>query len=115
MQAIRSARLVSGGLLGKFREYFAHNLEVALRKKGLNQQKKAAKTLKVSEATLSSWLNGESAPRDDETWERIAKTLNTSYDQLLIAPGSEPEDPWLRVIRREAAAKGFDLVKSDKK
>jgi len=121
MQTVVSGRQTSGGFVGTFREHFARNLAVALRRLGLKNQKQEAKALSVSEATLSGWLSGDKAPRHDETWARICKILNIEYEDLVRDPEKpvrlpgNVEDPFLTLLKREAEAKGYQLVKAKRR
>jgi transcriptional regulator with XRE-family HTH domain len=102
--------MLGDGTLGTVRAHFAYNLAAALSRVGLKTQQSAAVALGVSQPTLSAWLAGKKMPHDDAVWERLSTVLGVSYGDFLQNPDTDA-DPWLEMIRREAEAKGYILVK----
>lgn len=52
-----------------------------LKKKGMTQEQ-LAKRLKVSQPTISGWINGSAVPKTRDL-SSVAKTLGVSVEQLL--------------------------------
>lgn len=52
-----------------------------LKKKGMTQEQ-LAKKLKVSQPTISGWINGSAVPKTRDL-SSVAKTLSVSVEQLL--------------------------------
>jgi transcriptional regulator with XRE-family HTH domain len=108
---------------GLLKRFVAANLRFQIDRCGLNQRE-FAKAIKVSESTVSSWLSGDTLPRDN-VWPRILRVLGARMEDLTRDPTSPviatpysslplPDDDTeltLRYLRRQAKLLGYELQK----